>query len=113
MRIVEVSNPADPDPDRLVGLVQFLAGRADDKAARKQISQTAFCKLARQLGINITPSDLSDLSSVPPLSNLLEPVDIPSGVITFKGGDPASIAMPVNKAQDIVANMAKRANPLA
>lgn len=112
MYVMEVANPQDPDSDRLVGLVQFLTGRADNTAARKQISQTAFCKLAQQLGINITPANLPDLAAIPPLSNLLEPIDIPSGMITFKGGEQTPTAMPVNKAQDIVAGMAKRANPL-
>jgi hypothetical protein len=112
MRIFEVSSSQDPDPDRLMGLVQFLSGRADDQAARKQISQEAFIKLARQLGIIITPNNLAELVDKPPLSNLLEPLDPNSGVITFKGGEQSPTAMPVNQAQDIVAGMAKRANPL-
>jgi len=113
MRVNEVSNPQDPDPDRLVGLVQFLAGRADDVSARKQISQKTFMTLAQQLGINLTPSNLATTVDQPPLNNLLEPLDPNSGVITFKGGEQAPAGMPVNKAQDVVASMAKRANPLA
>ena len=113
MRVNEVSNPQDPDPDRLVGLVQFLAGRASDTASRKQISQQTFMQLAQQLGINVTPSNLSQMVDQPPLNNLLEPLDPNSGVITFKGGEQAPAGMPVNKAQDVVASMAKRANPLA
>lgn len=112
MRLDEVAN-TDPDPDKLVGLVQFLAGRAQDQSARKQISQDAFIKLAQQLGINITPSNLQTMVEQPPLSNLLEPVQPNSQVITFKGGEPTDVSMPVNRAQDIVASMAKRANPLS
>ena len=112
MRISEVSQAGDPDPDRLMGLVQFLAGRADDQAARKQISQEAFIKLARQLGVIVTPSNLAELIDKPPLSNLLEPLDPNSGVLVFKGGEQDPAGMPVNQAQDIVAGMAKRANPL-
>ncbi len=107
------------DPDsvtalnpQLIGLVQFLRGRAKDTSARAQISQAAFFKLARSLGANITPDNLVQIAGQPPLSNLLEPVDPASGVIVFKGGEPTDINMPVNKAQDIVANMAKKANPL-
>lgn len=108
MLINEVSNSSNPD--RLIGLVQFLAGRANDTASRTQISQDTFIKMARQLGINITSTTLGNMIEQPPLNNLLEPLDPNSGVITFKGGEPASTAMPVNKAQDIVASMAKRAN---
>jgi len=112
MKIFEVSQPGEPDPDRLIGLTQFLAGRADDQAARKQISQDAFINLAHQLGVIITPGSLAELIEKPPLSNLLEPLDPSSGMIVFKGGEQTPAGMPVNRAQDIVANMAKRANPL-
>ena len=110
MRINEVSVNAAPDPDKLIGLVSFLRGRADDTASdKKQISQAAFMDLAQQLGINLTVQNLSDMASKPPLSNLLEPVDINSGVVVFKGGEPSVTAMPVNRAQDIVAQAAKSA----
>lgn len=112
MRLREVADPATPENDQLIGLVQFLRGRAKDTSARAQISQQAFLKLARSLGANITPDNLVQIAGQPPLSNLLEPVDPASGMIVFKGGDPTNINMPVNKAQDIVAGMAKRANPL-
>ena len=109
MKIMEVETGK---PDRLLGLVQFLAGRASDTAAKKQISQTAFVKLAQELGINVTDSNLADIVNQPPLNNILEPLDPASGMITFKGGEKEITQMPVNKAQDIVAKMAKQANPL-
>ena len=56
MLITEVAQ--DPQPDRLVGLVSLLAGRAEDTGARKQISKDTFMSLAQQLGINITDSNL-------------------------------------------------------
>lgn len=112
MRLREVADSATPDSDQLIGLVQFLRGRAKDTSARAQISQEAFFKLARSLGANVTPDNLLQITGQPPLSNLLEPVDPASGVIVFKGGEPTDINMPVNKAQNIVANMAKKANPL-
>jgi len=112
MRLNEVADSATPDPNELIGLVQFLRGRAKDTSAKMQISQDAFLKLARSLGANITKDNLPQVVDQPPLSGLLEPIDPASGVIVFKGGEPTDVAMPVNKAQDIVAKMAKQANPL-
>ena len=113
MKIFEVedrpgSTPT-PSPDQLLGLVQFLAGRAEDEAGRKQISQDTFISLAQSLGINITPDNLGQLIDQVPLSNVLDPLDPNSGEITFKGADIAPGGMPVNKAQDIVAAAAKKA----
>jgi hypothetical protein len=44
MRIVEVDNfgAQTPDPEKLLGLVDFLSGRATDTNSQKQISQDAF-----------------------------------------------------------------------
>jgi hypothetical protein len=107
MRILEVAS--DPRPDRLAGLVKFLAGRADDTGARKQISKAAFMSMAQQLGVNVTDQNLQDMVSRPPLQNMLEPIDPQSDQITFRGGEPGSVNMPVNKAQDIVAQAARSA----
>ena len=113
MKIFEVDSGMDmalpPDPEQLSGLVQFLAGRADDNNAQKEISQDAFIKLANDLDINITPQNLADVVSQEPLSNLLEPMDPNTGVLTFKGAGQPDVAMPVNRAQDIVASAAKSA----
>lgn len=109
MRVTEVAQPNTPDPNRILGLVEFLRGRAGDQGGRLQISQQAFMKLAQQLGINITSQNLGDLINQPPLNNVLEPLDPGSGMITFKGGEKTTTKMPVDKAQDIVSKMAKRA----
>lgn len=113
MRINEVedrpgSSPT-PNPDQLLGLVQFLAGRAQDQDGQKQISQQTFISLAQSLGVNITPDNLGPMIDQEPLSNVLEPLDPNSGVITFKGAEIEPGGMPVNKAQDIVAAAAKKA----
>lgn len=110
---MKLNEMTTPESNQLIGLVQFLRGRAKDTSARLQISQDAFLKLARSLGANITPDNLAQMVDQPPLNALLEPLDPASGVITFKGGELANTAMPVNKAQDIVAKMAKKANPLS
>ena len=113
MRIDEVANTTGttPEPEKLMGLVTFLAGRSSDTGAQKQIDQRAFIELARGLGITIAPNQLADIVGQPPLSNVLEPLAPDSqDPILFKGADkPADIKMPVNKAQDIVASAAKSA----
>jgi len=113
MRIDDVANTtgATPEPQKLMGLVSFLAGRSEDRSAQKQIDQRAFIELARGLGIVIAPNQLADLVGQPPLSNILEPLAPDSqDPIVFKGGEqPAAPSMPVNKAQNIVAAAAKSA----
>jgi len=106
---VDMGMAPTPDPEQLAGLVQFLNGRANDTNARKEISQDAFIKLANDLDINITPQNLADVVSQEPLNNLLEPMDLNTGVLMFKGAGQPDVAMPVNRAQDIVASAAKSA----
>ena len=113
MRINEIANTtgSTPEPQQLMGLVSFLAGRADDRSGQRQIAQNAFIELASNLGIVIAKNQLADIVGQPPLSNILEPLAPNSNdPILFKGNDtPADVKMPVNKAQDIVASAAKRA----
>ena len=65
--------------------------------------------MANDLDINITAQNLADIVSQEPLSNLLEPMDPNTGMLMFKGAGQPDVAMPVNKAQDIVASAAKSA----
>ena len=112
MRIFEVDSVATTQPgsDQLLGLVEFLSGRAEDTNATKQISQQAFLNMAQQLGISVTRDNLPQLTTKPPLSNILEPLQPDSNdPIVFKGGEPSGLTMPVTKAQDIVAAAAKKA----
>jgi hypothetical protein len=108
MRIDEVAS-STTDSSALTGLVSFLNGRANDTNAQKQISQAAFISLAQSLDINVNAQNLGSLIDQPPLSNLLEPLDPNSGVVTFKGAETGPTAMPVDRAQDIVAAAAKSA----
>ena len=98
MRIDEVENSNSLDPNKLMGLVNFLSGRADNENAQKQISTDAFISAAQSLGFPVNQR------------NVLEPID-PSnpGVIMYKGANTGATQMPVNKAQDIVAASAKSA----
>jgi len=114
MKIVEVSDfaGATPDPEQLLGLVDFLAGRATDTNSQKQISQDAFISVAQSLDIPINKRNIVDIVGQPPLSNVLEPLQPGSDEpIVFKGGnEPAPpTTMTVPKAQQVVAAAAKSA----
>ena len=113
MKIFEVDtfDGATPDPDKLLGLVDFLNGRADDTNSQKQISQDAFISIAQSLDVPVNQRNIMDLVGQPPLSNVLEPIQPGStDPIVFKGGETVNPGtMPVNKAQNIVAAAAKSA----
>lgn len=110
MRIDEIASPdSGADPNKLLGLVQFLNGRANDTDAQKQISQDAFMQLAQSLGINVTSQNLAQVVGAPPLNGVLEPLDQQSGMITFKGADIGPNNMSVPQAQQVVNKMAKSA----
>jgi len=106
MRIFEV---ADPNSQKLMALSQFLSGRSDDESAKKQISQQAFIDLAKSLGVNVTLENLGELIGQPPLSNILDPLDPQSGVVSFKGNTEAATGMSVDQARAVVDSNAKAA----
>jgi len=106
MRIFEV---ADPNSQKLMALSQFLSGRSDDESAKKQISQQAFIDLAKSLGVNVTLENLGELIGQPPLSNILDPLDPQSGVVSFKGNTEAATGMSVDQAHAVVDSNAKAA----
>ena len=111
MRIDEVEQVSGESSDsrQLMGLANFLTGRAKDTNGPKQIDQATFVELAKSLGIPITKDQLPQLVSQPPMDKLFEPVDPNSGKLMFKGAEQPSVAMPVNRAHDIVAAAAKSA----
>ena len=111
MRIDEVETSGSPDPKKLLGLVNFLAGRSDDENAQKQISTGAFISAARSLGFPVNEKNIVSIVSQPPLDSVLEPMDSQNPtIIKYKGAAPdMATKMPVNKAQDIVAASAKSA----
>ena len=106
MLITEV---ASPDSQKLLALSQFLSGRARDTDSKKQISQTAFIRLANDLGVNITADILADLISRPPLSNILEPLEPNSRVVRFRGNTETTTGMSVDQARATVDANAKAA----
>ena len=111
MRIDEVEGNSSPDPKKLLGLVNFLSGRADDQNAQKQISTDAFISAARSLGFPVNEKNIVSVVSQPPLDSVLEPMNPENPqIIRYKGSAPEGpTEMPVDKAQDIVAASAKSA----
>lgn len=106
MRLFEFTNP---DSQKLAALSQFLSGRADDEAAQKKISQTAFIDLAKSLGVNVTSDNLNQLIAQPPLSNILEPLEPNSSIVRFKGNTEGETGMSVDQARAVVDSNAKSA----
>jgi hypothetical protein len=110
MRINEVGNGrSDDTAARLLGLAEFLLGRARDTGGQKQISMQTFLNLAHNMQIDLTPDTLQNMAGQPPLNGVFMPIEPNSGMIRFKGNDSGPVPMPVNQAQDIVAAAAKRA----
>ena len=108
MRITEVE--ADNTADRLMALAQFAVGRAEDTSAKMQMPVQAFIKRAQSMGIDIDPDTLQSLVGQPPLNGIFNPMEPDATELTFKGNDQAGpVTMPVNQAQDIVANAAQSA----
>ena len=107
MLIFEVE---DSNSTKLMALSQFLAGRANDTNAKKQISTSAFIKLAQNLGVNITADTLGDLIAKEPLSNVLLPYEPNSNIVKFKGNEDASNTdMNTDQAEKVVNQNAKAA----
>lgn len=110
MKIFELdSEKKGADPNKLLGLVDFLAGRIQNTNAQKEISQDAFINAARSLGIMITPDTLPGLIAQAPLNAVLEPLNSQSNNIQFKGAAIGPSKMTVPQAQQVVNKMAKKA----
>jgi hypothetical protein len=110
MLIFEVIDSGKVDSTKLLALTQFLAGRANDTSAKKQISTSAFITLAQDLGVNVTADSLGDLIAKEPLKNVLLPYEPNSGVVKFKGNEePGEEPMDTDQAEKIVSQNAKSA----
>ena len=97
------------DAQTLAALATFLSDRANDEAAAKQISKATFVDLARSMGVNVNDTNLNDMVSSEPLSNILNPIDPSSDIISFKGDTEAATGMSVDQAQEVVNSNAKSA----
>lgn len=117
MKIFEVQS-SGVTQQKIMALSQFLLGRASNTDSNKTISLPTFINLANSLGISLSGQQLKDMSLVPPLSNLIDNVEIdPSntnkGTVYLKGSQAAPgdevETMTVDQARDTVDKMAKRA----
>jgi hypothetical protein len=99
----------DSTAQRLAMMTQFMIGRAEDQAAKMQISIDAYINAAKSMNINLTPQTLADMAGQDPLKNLIEPIEPNSGVIRFKGNTEAATGMSVNNAREVVNKNAKAA----
>jgi hypothetical protein len=108
MLIFEVENTG-VDTGKLTALSTFLAGRAEDTDAKKQISTATFIKLAQSLGVAVTADDIGELIAQPPLSDVLEPYEPNTNIIKFKGNTDVTPGMNVDQAEKIVNQNAKSA----
>ena len=109
MRLREICESVDPTAQKLFALSQWLAGRADDENARKEISTDAFMQAARSVGIEVNDDNLPEYIAQDPLKNILEPLEPNSGVIRFRGNTEGDVGMPVEQARAIVDKNAKAA----
>jgi hypothetical protein len=110
MRISEIFESTDVSSQKLLALSQFLAGRAGDENAKKQISIDAFIQAAKSLGVEVNTENLSDYIQQAPLKDILEPIEPGSDVIRFAGNpEGGNIGMPVDQARAVVDKNAKAA----
>lgn len=112
MLIQELATTQQPDLEKLAALAQFMIGRAQDTRAQKRMSVGSFVSMANNMGISMTAQQLIDLSTQPPLNQLIQNVegDEATGTITFKGAEEqVTQDMTVDQARDTVDSMAKRA----
>lgn len=107
MRIREFAG--DNTAQRLAMMTQFMIGRAEDQAAKMQISMDAYINAAKSMDINITPQVLADMVTQAPLKNLIEPIEPNSGVVRFKGNTETTTGMTVDQARKVVDRNAKDA----
>lgn len=109
MRINEVED-SGADPKKLMGLIQFLAGRAEDTDAQKSIDKQTLITAAQSLGIPVTDETLPGFIAQEPLNGVLEPLNPKEpNRIFFKGADIGPAKMTVPQAQQVVDKMAKSA----
>lgn len=95
--------------EKLTALGQFLIGRANDQNATSKLSVEAFLSIANKMGIPLDVDSLTDMVQTGELQNI---VDTMSGnEIKFKSAKTvdADPTLSIDRARNVVNNMAKRA----
>ena len=101
MKMFEVDGQAI----ELAALVQYLASKSEEFKTKPQIKTDTFIDMAKNLGIQISFSNLKTYAQRSPLKNMI--TDLNQDIIAFGDTDP-NVKMPVDKARDTVKKMAKR-----
>jgi hypothetical protein len=111
MLINEVAKSApNPTVTTLFRLAVLMRSRAEDTGIKPETTVGDFLSRARDLNVDMQPSELQTLVSQPPLNAVILPLNPDDKVLKFKTDTPEeSVSMPVNQAQEIVARAAKSA----
>lgn len=102
MRIYEIS---DADAE-IVALVQYVIDKNEADGVKGKVSTEAFLRMAQNLGIHLSLTQLQAKAQQPPLSNMI--ADINDNEIKFDLGL-KNPTMSKDKARNTVNSMAKRA----
>lgn len=94
--------------EQVAAISQLIADRTKDENSPSKLNTDAFISIINKMGLPMTKETLFDLVEKGSLSSIIK--DVNQDEINFKGqGDIDPGKMSVDKAKDIVANMAKRA----
>jgi len=108
MRAFELLNEDIKDLEKLTALGQFLIARANDKNATSELSVDAFISIANKMGIPLDLDSLQELVMKGEFQNVIS--DMNKERIKFKSEKQvADSGMPMDRAQNVVSQMAKRA----
>lgn len=94
--------------EQIAAISQLIADRTEDENSPSKLSTEAFVHIINRMGLPMTKETLMDLVEQGQLSSIIKDVNLDE--IQFKGQqDVDPHQMSVDKAKDVVANMAKRA----
>lgn len=106
--ITEGENDAIADEQQIASVAQLVADRTEDENSPSKLSTEAFVNIINRMGLPMTSETLMDLVEQGKLSSIIKDVNLDE--IQFKGQqDVDPHEMSVDKAKNVVANMAKRA----
>jgi len=94
--------------EQIAAISQLIADRTEDENSPSKLSTEAFISIINKMGLPLTKETLFDLAEKGNLESVIK--DVNPEEIHFKGQqeiDPS--VMSVDKAKNVVANMAKRA----
>ena len=99
---------AEAAEEQIAAISQLIADRTEDENSPSKLSTEAFVHIINRMGLPMTKETLMDLVEQGQLSSIIKDVNLDE--IQFKGQqDVDPHQMSVDKAKDVVANMAKRA----